>query len=539
MLPNSPDSSPPRHLTPDNKRLFRVYVQYRLALSLLLITLFLSGLGENFLGTSKPSIFISSGYIYLFICATSMMCYCLKILRPQDNHILLLLVFDFIILAIMIHSSNSAIGGLGYLLLIPMAVGSTFLRGKSSVGLAAFASILIMSPNLIDIIEGYERSQAVFTAGITGTLLFITAISFRLLAKKIQSNEATIRQQTEFAEHVQGINQRVIETIEAGILVVDSDLNILFINRAAQDLLSRNQKFTQVHNIPPIHNILAEWAITQLLPDERMLSLGVNYNVKISFTDLSSNNIRSLMLYIEDKLDLTKEAQQLKLASLGRLTSSIAHEIRNPLGSISHASQLLDESENITQADQELLSMIQINSQRIDQTIKNILQFSRRKEAHTEVINLYPWLQKFIQQYKPHTQHNIELIDQQQSVLAYVDPNHLQQIMTNLVDNGFRHSQKEGSDNIITLRFGITPKNQLPYIDVIDEGDGIKEEEIDTIFEPFYTTKPTGAGLGLYLCKELCQANQADIIYMRKTDKHKSCFRLILSKTNTIDKDEK
>lgn len=546
-MPDATKQSPPRYLTQDNKRLFRVYVQYRLALSLLLITLFLSGLGDNFLGASKPAIFITSGYIYLFICVTSMACYCLKILLPQDNHVLLLLVFDFIILATMIHSSNSAIGGLGYLLLIPMAIGSTFLRGKSSVGLAAFASILIMSPNLIDIFEGHERTQAVFTAGIAGILLFVTAISFRLLAKKIQSNEATIRQQTEFTEHVQGINQRVIETIEAGILVIDSEFNVLFINRAAQELLSRNQKFTQVSDIPQIHRLLSEWTNTQLLPDELMLNLGVNYNIKISFTDLSSNNIHSLMLYIEDKIDLTKEAQQLKLASLGRLTSSIAHEIRNPLGSISHASQLLDESENITQADQELLSMIQINTQRIDQTIRNILQFSRRKEAHTEIINLYSWLQKFIQQYKPHTQPNIQLTSQKQSTTVLVDPNHLQQIMTNLVENGFRHSQKEESDNIVTLRLGFTPKNQLPYIDVIDEGNGIEEDQVDTIFEPFYTTKPTGAGLGLYLCKELCQANQADIIYMRKTDQHKSCFRLILSKTNTtsdlttstLNKDEK
>ena len=363
-------------LTHENKRLFSVYVFYRLGLSLLLSSLFLSGLGEDFLGTNNPSLFIGTVYTYLSICLISLVSYCLKWLRPKDKHILFLLISDFIALALMIHSSNTSVGGLGYLLLIPMAIGSTFLKGKTSVGLAAFASLLIMSPNLIDALSGHDRSQSLFTSGIAGIALFITAISFRLLAKKIQSNEDAIRQQTEITQYVQGINQRIIETIQAGILVVDSQLNILLINNAAQALLSRNKKFTRISDINTIKELLLEWQTSHQTPDTAMLNLGVNYDIKISFTNLSSSNIPSLMLFIEDKIRINKEAQQLKLASLGRLTSSIAHEIRNPLGAISHASQLLDESENMNSSDQELLSMIQMNSLRIDQTIKNILQFS-------------------------------------------------------------------------------------------------------------------------------------------------------------------
>jgi two-component system sensor histidine kinase PilS (NtrC family) len=510
-------------------------------MSALLCLLFSSGLGDEFLGAQKPHIFMQACYIYLGICSLSFVAYLFTLLIAQANHVLFLLIIDFIALVVMIHASSNAIGGLGYLLLIPMAVGSTFLRGKTSVALAAFASILIMAPNLIDSFEGTGKNQGLFTSGLTGAILFITAISFRLLSKKIQSSEYKIQRQTELTDYLQGINNRIIETIQAGILVVDSQLNILLINNAAQTLLSKNKEFQLLEDINKVFIVLKKWQITARTPSTLMVNLGVNHDIKISFTALPDPNISSLMLFIEDKIHINQEAQQLKLASLGRLTSSIAHEIRNPLAAISHASQLLDESEHMHTSDQELLGMIHINSQRIDQTINNILQFSRRKEANTEVINICQWLQQFISTYCIHIDSDIIFNAHKENIFCSIDPNHLQQIMTNIVDNGLRHSQKEGVDNRITIEANINNASKLPFIDIIDEGDGINDEHIDTIFEPFYTTKTTGSGLGLYLCKELCQANKANIIYLKKTETQKSCFRLMLCQpyTSTRNQPEK
>ena len=160
--------------------------------------------------------------------------------------------------------------------------------------------------------------------------------------------------------------------------------------------------------------------------------------------------------------------------------------------------------------------------------LKIYYSFPRRKKAYPEVFNLYEWFQKFITAYKPHTTSHISLSPLKENIFTKTDPNHLQQIITNLVDNGFRHSQKEDEENIITIEMGINNSTSLPYINIIDEGEGISDKHIDTIFEPFFTTKPSGSGLGLYLCKELCQANQADIIYLQKAEIQKSCFRLIL-----------
>lgn len=528
------------YLIHHHRRLFSVYIYYRLGMSVLLGALFLSGLGQSFLGINQPTAFLATSYVYIGFCSLSLLLYLLDMVTTKAKHILFLLLVDFVALTLMIYSSNHAIGGLGYLLLIPMAIGSTFLNGKTSVALAAFSSLLIMSTSIFHSLDSNEiNTQSLFTAGITGIVLFITAIAFRLLTKKIQSNEYLIQQQIEHTYYIQNIAQRIIETIQAGIVVIDSSLNILFINQTAQELLSGRNDFRSLKDIEILYRILLKWKTHKTSPETIAINLGINHNIKISFTLLTEDNITSLMLFIEDERSLKKEAQQLKLASLGRLTSSIAHEIRNPLSAINHASQLLDESEHIQRGDQELLSIIQMNAQRIDQTINNILQFSQRKKANSEAININQWLEKFSENYQLHSKSNIIFNTQHKKIYCKMDPHHLQQIITNLVDNGLRHSNKDGAENFITIETHIYSVTNFPYINIIDEGEGIDDSQIDTIFEPFYTTKSTGSGLGLYLCKELCQANQADIVHFPKTQKQKSCFRLILcqaqQKTDTYD----
>jgi two-component system sensor histidine kinase PilS (NtrC family) len=395
------------------------------------------------------------------------------------------------------------------------------------VALAAFASLLILFNSLLNSLGNTDNNQYLFTAGLTGTALFIAAIVFRLLSKKLEKSEELLEQQAQRAEYVQSISQRIIETIQAGIIVIDHQQKILLINNAAETLLSNNTKIQQPQDIPVLKEILTTWQKEQETPNDITINMGVNHAIRISFTQLPDTKINALMLFIEDEKRVNQEAQQIKLASLGRLTSSIAHEIRNPLGAISHASQLLDESEYIHNSDQELLRMIQVNSQRIDQTINNILQFSRRKQSSPEMINLCEWLSTFCNNHQsPHTS-KVTLSTEKTHIYGRIDPSHLQQIITNLVDNGIRHSQKEGEENIIHLSVHINGHSKLPYIDVLDKGEGVDDKNIDRIFEPFFTTKTSGSGLGLYLCKELCQANQADIVYLKKTKTQKSCFRLI------------
>jgi len=245
---------------------------------------------------------------------------------------------------------------------------------------------------------------------------------------------------------------------------------------------------------------------------------------------------------------LNQQAQQLKLASLGRLTASIAHEIRNPLGAISHASQLLGESDSLPTSDHRLLDIINNHSKRVNQIIENILQLSRRRAAKPAQINLQQWIPAFINDYKSsksngnqlnilmkeknigdsHNDFDYDDTNNNARLDAKFDTSQLQQVLTNLCDNGIRYGTIQAGRPDLRIEIGIDTSQQQPYIRVIDYGLGISDENNKHLFEPFFTTENTGSGLGLYICKELCEANQAIISYKR-TNTGESCFHLQLA----------
>ncbi len=491
-------------------------------------------MASNFLQAHSPTLFINTCYAYIGICILTFILNAKSKVTANTYHIIAILIIDFIAICLMIYASNKASAGLSYLLLVTMAVGSTFLRGKTSVALAAFTSLLLIGFSLLSPWQGIGSGSSTFTAGITGILLFATAISFRLFSKKIQSDEYKIQQQIEHADYIQRISERIVETIHAGIMIIDEHLNILLINHAAEQLLSNEKPFKEINDIPELNQILNTWKNEpQQSLDSVTLKIGMSHDIKINFTPMVDRYGASLILFIEDERRTIQEAQQLKLASLGRLTASIAHEIRNPLAAISHASQLLDESENMHTSDLELLRMIHMNTERINTTISTILDFSSRKKADIQSVHLDKWLSRFSQNYIINSNRIIRLNIHQKDIYCQVDPNHLDQIISNLVDNGFRHSNLNDAENYVTINTGVHAINHQPFIDIVDEGDGISDENIGNIFEPFYTTKMGGSGLGLYLCKELCQANQAEISYLNKDQENnqKSCFRLLLLKS--------
>ena len=236
-----------------------------------------------------------------------------------------------------------------------------------------------------------------------------------------------------------------------------------------------------------------------------------------------------VLIFIEDATQITQRVQQLKLASLGRLTASIAHEIRNPLGAISHASQLLAESEHITGGDKRLLEIIEQHCRRMNGIVENVLSVSRRLPSYPELLNLSEWIVRFRTEYleisATPVRIALELTDKQIDVRF--DPQQLHQVVSNLVMNGLRYSTPQSGFPHIRLVSGHQDSNQLPYLDVIDDGPGIPAPLLEHLFEPFYTTEATGTGLGLYLSREICEANQARLDYI--PGKSGACFRIIFA----------
>lgn len=219
------------------------------------------------------------------------------------------------------------------------------------------------------------------------------------------------------------------------------------------------------------------------------------------------------MIFIQDWSQIQSAAQQAKLAALGRLTANIAHEIRNPLSAISHANQLLQEEENLNPPSVRMLEIIADNTQRIDQIIKDVLELNRRDRTHQEKIELNAFLTNFYVGFcaveRIPTSHFQLAPCQKQHMIAF-DQRHLTQILWNLCKNGWDHSHKQtGSLKLHCIEIG---KSSLS-IEIQDDGHGVAEQDRVRLFEPFFTTKNTGNGLGLYISRELAEANGASLQY--------------------------
>ena len=223
-------------------------------------------------------------------------------------------------------------------------------------------------------------------------------------------------------------------------------------------------------------------------------------------------------------------ASQPTTRSLGRLSASIAHEIRNPLAAIRYSAQLLAESRELNSGDARMVEIINNHCVRLNEIIENILQLSRRERSRPETLDLGRWANGFVEEYKQGNdigEDSLRVITGNVSVAAVADPQQLQQVVWNLVQNALRYGRLPGEPArvMVVTRQG---EHGVPILEVIDRGPGIAPKVAAQIFEPFYTTHEYGTGLGLYLARQMSDANQAALEYVRVAGGG-SCFRLVLT----------
>ena len=212
---------------------------------------------------------------------------------------------------------------------------------------------------------------------------------------------------------------------------------------------------------------------------------------------------------------MAERVQQSKLAALGRLSASIAHEIRNPVGAMSHASQLLRESPAIGSDDKHLTDIIQKNAVRVSQIIDTVLELSRRDKTRQERLQLDAWLETLANEFRDTLQlapQRLRLTSDLPTVQVHFDPSHLHQVVWNLCDNAVKHGAGDRGDTV-ELRAGRVPTSGRPYLEVADRGPGIDAADAERIFEPFFTNGVGGTGLGLFISRELCQTNGAMLLF--------------------------
>jgi two-component system sensor histidine kinase PilS (NtrC family) len=548
-MPHAPLPSPQGYNPYD---LLRIYTYYRTLLGSVLLLMFQIEFAPQVLGNDNPKLFFYSSIGYTAINFMTLVVMWRVKYAPSQTKLFGSLLIDVVAISLLMHASGGAVSGLGYLLLIAIAAGGIMLRERISFFLAAITTIVVIAEGAYRFIVLTQDSKAVVTSGTLGALAFLTALIFQHLTKKIRISYAEAEAQAKQAAHLQKLAQLIIERMRTGILVLNNQLSIELHNHAAPKLLGANSdtiKNIPLSNFPELYKKYKSWQKDSSDHSPFLKIEGNTINeIKVSFAYLEPEKTHEVLIFLEDVRSLNQQAQQLKLASLGRLTASIAHEIRNPLGAISHASQLLGESPQLPQSDLRLLDIINNHSTRVNQIIENILQLSRRRQTQTLPINLREWIPAFIRDYKTSKnsghQPEIALLEKnlrdnrlesqnksprtEITLEAKFDISQLSQVLSNLCDNGLRYSSKKTGRPDLRLEIGVDISQHQPYIRVIDYGSGISDENARHLFEPFFTTENTGSGLGLYICKELCEANQAIISYKR-TPQGESCFHLQLA----------
>jgi len=508
--------------------LLKVYAYYRALLSAVLLIMYLTDMGLNVLGSTYPQLYLSTTSIYTVLSLLTLLHFYFHRSVPSIQLLFFMLLTDMVATTLIMHASGGLSSGLGFLMLIIVAAGSILLSGRWSLLVAAIASLCILTETLSTTLLLSKNEEAIFPAGVLGILLFITALIFQILTRRIREAQSIALKTTVESARLQTLNESIVKRMRTGIIVVDGGDNIQLINSAAIQLLDSQQKNISLntgHSLRTIHPLfkqLERWRSYPWLRTPTFKATTSSRELQANFTSLYEEKDRQVLIFLEDTRALAQHAQQLKLSSLGRLTGSIAHEVRNPLGAISHASQLLSE-QDCNESQTKLLDIIHRHCGRVNQIVDNVLQLSQQKPPAFQKLWLFQWLKKFRHEYLENQRESgiIEIESKGEDTQIFFDPSHLSQILVNLVDNGMRFSEKESQQRWVKLVVSKDTSSELPFLDVYDKGSGVPKKDQENIFEPFFTTSNEGSGLGLYLAQELCAVNYASLNYFGDTPQNR------------------
>jgi two-component system sensor histidine kinase PilS (NtrC family) len=503
-----------------------VYFLYRLTLGSTLAFLFFLGALPASLGRHDPELYSMTSSFYLG--STFFSAVPLFMRRPSFTIQAQIQVFiDIVLIPLIMHASGGVGSGVGVLLGLSVAAGGLLIGGRCALLFAALASLgILVEQTYADLTQSFPDSDINYTyAGMLGASFFGIAILALVLAQRAEQSEAVAAQRGADLANLQQLNEFIIQHLQSGILIVDEYYQIRLLNNSAARLLNISRRPQPLQSACPLlAQSLSVWVVDSSR-DHISLRLGVRQPIHVRFTRLGQIMPPIYMIFLEDNTLHNQRVQHSKLASLGRLTASIAHEIRNPLSAISHASQLLAECPSLEAEDYRLTQIILNHAIRVNTVIENVLQISRRDPSKREVVPLASTLARFLRDYQIHHQVDEALFRlevQTNDAKILIDPSQLRQILDNLCSNALKYGKPE--KGAILLR-ALLDRGEV-CLEIIDHSPPIDSQIVQQMFEPFFTTSDTGTGLGLYIARELAELNQARLEYEPLDEG--GCFRLYL-----------
>jgi two-component system sensor histidine kinase PilS (NtrC family) len=510
--PRAPESEPPDSYW---RSLF-FFNAYRFIVALLLLSVTVLFGQRLAFGSMDFALFVYANAAYLAFSAS-----CFLLIRWRRYFHLQLssqVGADILFIVLLMFASGGISSGLGLLLLSGLAAAGIISRGRLTLFYAALASIAVLLEHTLQVLFHSGDTAQYVQAGLLSIGYFTTAWVAHTLAKYLVATEQIAAQREIDLANLADVNQLVIQDMQDGVIVVDEHGVIRQYNTRAEEMLGSVHQPSGELNLeeysPALARRLEEWHRNPVDGFDPMNTLVLNNKVSARFVLVGRSRNVGAVIFLEDLSRVQTQARQMKLAALGRLTGNIAHEIRNPLSAISHATELLQEEPAVSDTVARLLAIIHDNVKRLDRVVNDVLKLNRGERAHREVFKVGSYLRTFVEQFCqiekiPHSLFELELAADPE---VSFDHSHLNQVMWNLCRNALRHCRQQ--DASIHIAVDVIGGGNIVKLDVVDDGPGVPAALRNQLFEPFFTTVSSGTGLGLYLAREVCAANDATLDYV-------------------------
>jgi two-component system, NtrC family, sensor histidine kinase PilS len=486
--------------------------------------------------TARPGLFVGACIAYftaavLLVIARRLRWSSLRIVALVNASV------DALAIGLILYAAGGVASGLGILLVLPVFALTVLAGRRDAFVIAAVAALAVLIQQVFADLTDVAPAADYATAGLLGTALFLIALATWPVANRLRESDALVRRQELDLANLAQLSQYIVQHLRESILVIDALDRIRLINESAAQILGDKNAYPDAlvgEASPRLLFLLESWRQSAGSPpssgDPTFVSADGARVIRPHFAPLATTSPGPVLIFLEDTSLLAEKVQQSKLAALGRLSASIAHEIRNPVGAMSHAGQLLDESPSLTSDDRRLTQIIRSNALRVSGIIENVQRLSRREEARLERLSLAAWADEFQAEFCetmqfPHSRLGVSGGSAELEVRA--DPDQLRQILWNLCENALRHAVQDDPAQGVQIRYGRMTVNARPFLEVTDRGPGVRPEHVERIFEPFFSAG-RGTGLGLFLARELAQANGATLLY-EPNPGGGSIFRLVFA----------
>lgn len=445
------------------------------------------------------------------------------------------------------------------LLVLPVLMAGVLTSRLAALATAAIVAIILLGTAWLNVLAGGEPSLLITQAGLAGIGFFVITILAGELAGRLAREELTARGSLELARQQAQLNRLVIEEMQEGVLVVDRRGRVRAANPAARLLLAEDG---MIRTAPFQLRGVAAWeplvkAVEKAFAEGTWPEAG--RDVVLNFVGGGTRQLRLrvrftrrrdpqapeefCVLFLEDVRTAEARVRQEKLAAMGRVSAGIAHEIRNPLAAISQANALLSEDAT-TPGQRQLTQMVADNVQRLKRIVDDVMEVAPGAAPEAGVLDLGTLVASVCSEWARTAQLplgersplKVSLPDE--AIGARFDEDHLRRVLVNLLDNAYRHGSKAAAS--VWVRLAMLRDNEQLELSVLSDGAPIAPDVERYLFEPFFSTRSRGTGLGLYICRELCERYSASIDYRQRpaSERHRNDFFITLKREPLIDQPE-